>query len=78
MVINRSALLQQLVLRLKAGLSAQSLDHTLVSLLLPSQSLSLAPALPEVVVKVQNEQVLSPAVANTLWCWSTTQILELV
>lgn len=64
MVINRSALLQQLVLRLKAGLSAQSLENTLVSLLLPSQVQNLAPALPEVVIKISAEQVLSSAVAN--------------
>ncbi|WP_281559432.1 hypothetical protein [Thalassomonas sp. RHCl1] len=65
MVINRSALLQQLVLRLKAGLSAQSLEHTLVSLLLPSQAQNQVPALPEVVLNVQSEQVLSPAVAKS-------------
>ncbi|WDE04659.1 hypothetical protein SG34_025570 [Thalassomonas viridans] len=65
MVINRSALLQQLVLRLKAGLSAQSLDHTLVSLLLPSQAQNQVPASPEMVVNVQSEQVLSPAVADS-------------
>ncbi|WDD98364.1 hypothetical protein [Thalassomonas actiniarum] len=65
MVINRSALLQQLVLRLKAGLSAQSLEHTLVTLFLPSQALNQVPALPEVVLNMQGEQVLSPAVANS-------------
>ena len=65
MVINRSALLQQLVLRLQAGLSAQSLEHTLVSLLLPSQALNQVPALPEVVVNLKSEHVLSPAVADS-------------
>jgi len=65
MVINRSALLQQLVLRLKAGLSAQSLEHTLVSLLLPSQAQNQVPAQPEVVLNLQSEQVLSPAVADS-------------
>ncbi|WDE11146.1 hypothetical protein [Thalassomonas haliotis] len=64
MVINRSALLQQLVLRLKAGLSAQSLEHTLVTLFLPSQAVNQLPALPEVVLNMLGEQVLSPAVAN--------------